>query len=498
MPLGKTSGTRTRTLAVWIVLLLAMVTGLALLGERSPATLPYDTFLEYVDEDAVSAVRVDGNEIQVELYGGASFSVLGVIDDALTRRLSEQGVPIAWGPEPKPLRTALLVVAPIALFLVLFVFLLRRAGGGAANTLELRKTRARRVEGGTGVTFASVGGCDEAKSQLADLVDFLRHPERWERAAVRLPRGVLLEGPPGCGKTLLARAVAGETDANFFSVSASEFVEMFVGVGASRMRDTFELAAKHAPAILFIDELDAIGRRRGSGVGLVNDEREHTLNQLLVSLDGFENRDRVVVMAATNRSDVLDAALLRPGRFDRRIPVPPLSLEARREVLAIHTSGKPLSPEISLDDLAARTEGMSGADLEGLVNEAGVLALRRSRAAGREDVQIETTDFASALDPRSSAARRFDHLDALLIESTTQLSQPTGRARVRLTLDEGTVVEGELVWADAAFLKVRVEDGGGMRVVPKVKIKTLEALDGTEGVAAADLRPDLHARQARR
>ncbi len=414
------------------------------------------------------------------------------------------------GSDPgSPLVRAIWVLVPIAIGLGVLVWVLRKAGGGTANALELRKSRARLVTESPGVTFASVGGCEEAKAQLADLIDFLKNPEVWERAGVRLPRGVLLEGPPGCGKTLLARAVAGETRAHFLSVSASEFVEMFVGVGASRMRDTFELAAKHAPAILFIDELDAIGRRRGSGIGLVNDEREHTLNQLLVSLDGFERGARVVVIAATNRSDVLDAALLRPGRFDRRIAVPPLCADARREVLAIHAATMPLAADVSLEDIASRTEGMSGAELEGLVNEAGILAVRRSRAADA-DPRIERTDFERALDPRSHATRRFDHIDALLIESTTQLSQPTGRARVRLTLDEGTIVEGELVWADAAFLKVRSSDDGAETIVLKRSIKTLEALDGTESrsepkvsedhrpIAPADLRPDLHALQARR
>ncbi len=398
--------------------------------------------------------------------------------------------------QPSPLHGAIWIMVGVACVLGLFVFVLRRAGGGTASALELRKSRARLVAEAPGVTFAQVGGCAEAKAELADLVDFLKHPEIWERAGVRLPRGVLLEGPPGCGKTLLARAVAGETSARFLSVSASEFVEMFVGVGASRMRDTFELAAKHAPAILFIDELDAIGRRRGSGVGLVNDEREHTLNQLLVSLDGFERGARVVVIAATNRSDVLDAALLRPGRFDRRIAVPPLSAEARREVIAIHAAGVPLAADVSLDDLAARTEGMTGADLEGLMNDAGIYAMRRCRAAGVEP-RIERADFERALDPRSNAGRRFDRVDALLIESTTQLSQPTGRARVRITLDEGTIVEGELAWADAAFVKVRGEDGAET-IVQKRGIKTLEALDGTESIAPAELRPDLHAVQARR
>jgi cell division protease FtsH len=394
------------------------------------------------------------------------------------------------------LHRAIWVLVPIVAVLALFVFFLRRAGGGAASALELRKSRARLVAEASGVTFADVGGCSEAKAQLADIIDFLKHPETWERAGVRLPRGVLLEGPPGCGKTLLARAVAGETSARFLSVAASEFVEMFVGVGASRMRDTFELAAKHAPAILFIDELDAIGRRRGSGIGLVNDEREHTLNQLLVSLDGFDRGARVVVIAATNRSDVLDQALLRPGRFDRRILVPPLSLEARREVLAIHAARTPLAADVSLDVLAERTDGMSGADLEGLVNEAGILAVRRCRAAGAEP-RIESADFERALDPRAHAGRRFDSLDALLIESTTQLSQPNGRARVRLTLDEGAIVEGELVWADAAWLKVRGE-AGSETVVRKSSIKSLEALDGTDRVSSEELRPDLYALQARR
>ncbi len=396
-----------------------------------------------------------------------------------------------------PLLSAIWVLVPIVCALGLFVYLLRKSGGGTASALELRKSRARLVAEAPGVTFAHVGGCSEAKAQLADILDFLKHPEPWERAGVRLPRGVLLEGPPGCGKTLLARAVAGETSACFLSVSASEFVEMFVGVGASRMRDTFELAAKHAPAILFIDELDAIGRRRGSGIGLVNDEREHTLNQLLVSLDGFDRDARVVVIAATNRSDVLDAALLRPGRFDRRIAVPPLSPEARREVLAIHTAGMPLAAGVSLDELSARTEGMSGADLEGLVNEAAILAVRRCRASGAEP-RIESADFARAQGPRAHASRRFDPVDALLIESTTQLSQPTGRARVRLTLDEGTIVEGELVWADAAWLKVRDGGSGSETIVLKRSIKALAALDGVEAFAPADLRPDLHALQARR
>ena len=492
---------KVRTLAVWIVLLILLLAGLSLFSRSAePLAIPYASFAQLAKNGAIRAVRVDGDELALVLESGEVFKTRGPLEPEEMGTLAQRGVAVRWGPASESqsswLRTALVVLVPMVLLLGLFLFFLRRAGG-TASALELRKTRARLVSSASGITFASVGGCAEAKEQLADLVDFLKNPERWQRAGVRLPRGVLLEGPPGCGKTLLARAVAGETNAHFFTVSASEFVEMFVGVGASRMRDTFEQAAKHAPAILFIDELDAIGRRRGSGIGLVNDEREHTLNQLLVSLDGFERSDRVVVIAATNRSDVLDAALLRPGRFDRRIAVPPLTRETRREVLAIHAAGKPLADDVSLDTLAERSEGMSGADLEGLVNEAGILAVRRCRAGESGDLRIGAADFERALDPRGAASRRFDQVDALLIESTTQLSQPTGRARVRLTLSEGTVVEGELVWADAAFVKVRGETSADM-LVPKLSIKTLEALDGTESLAPADLRPDLHARQARR
>jgi ATP-dependent Zn protease len=266
---------------------------------------------------------------------------------------------------------------------------------------------------------------------------------------------------------------------------------MFVGVGAARVRDMFEEAAKQAPAVVFIDELDAIGRKRGSGLGLVNDEREHTLNQLLVSLDGFERDDRVIVIAATNRSDVLDAALLRPGRFDRRILVPQLSREVRAEILKIHCRNKPVAEGVSLERIADRTDGASGADLEGLVNDAGLLAVRRMRDIEKGDLEITEDDFLAALECDASGARRFDQVDSILIESTTQLSQPTGRAIVRLTLHEGIVVEGELVWADAVFVKLETESEQGSTIVPKAQIKTIESLSGTEFVVADDLQVDV-------
>jgi ATP-dependent metalloprotease FtsH len=326
------------------------------------------------------------------------------------------------------------------------------------------------------------------------VIDFLKRPERWTGAGVRLPRGVLLEGPPGCGKTLLARAVAGETDARFWLVSASEFVEMFVGVGAARVRDMFEIAAKQAPSVVFIDELDAVGRRRGSGVGAAHDEREQTLNQLLVSLDGFERSDRVVVIAATNRADILDPALLRPGRFDRRIRIGALDRAQRLDVLRIHTRNKALDADVSLEALAERTEGSSGADLESLVNEAGLLAVRRARSGDAADarVVVSAAEFDQAL-ASASAPTRFDRVDALLIESTTQLAQPTGRAVVRATLLDGSVLEGELVWADASYLKLRDGSSGTDRIVPKAQVKSLEALAGTGTAPPEDVVTDVWA-----
>jgi ATP-dependent Zn protease len=313
---------------------------------------------------------------------------------------------------------------------------------------------------------------------------------------------VLLEGPPGCGKTLLARAVAGETSAKFYMVSASEFVELFVGVGAARVRDMFETAAKNAPAVLFIDELDAVGRRRGSGIGGSHDEREQTLNQILVCLDGVEKNAHVVVLAATNRVDCLDRALLRPGRFDRRIVIPPPNRDARLEIFTIHTRGKRLDGGVDLERLAERAEGLSGADIESLANEAALLTVRRARATNDDGVVVRTEDFERALKPFIERESRFDKLDVLLIESESQLAEPAGRARVRLTLEDGRSLEGEVVWATASMIKIR-RDGGaggaggsdgtdgsaadGAVVVPKFKVVRVEALGGTESARPDDV-----------
>jgi ATP-dependent metalloprotease FtsH len=380
---------------------------------------------------------------------------------------------------------------PIVLVLAFLLYFVQKAkGGSAANIMSLRRSPHREISSTESrVTFADVGGCEEAKEALGDVIDFLKAPERWLSAGVRLPRGILLEGPPGCGKTLLARAVAGETNAKFFLVAGSEFVEMFVGVGAARVRDLFETATKKAPAVIFIDELDAVGRRRGSGIGGSHDEREQTLNQLLVCLDGFRRNDRVVVLAATNRPDVLDSALVRPGRIDRRIRVPELNEQTRAEVIKIHTRGKPLDG-VNVQEIARMTGGFNGARLENLTNEAALLALRRVRGNGGAAVRITNDDFIHAMQPALAQDQRFNKLDSILIESASQLAEPTGTARVRLQLWNAPPVEGGVVWADASFLKIRRNHGESDLIVSKRQIVQFEVLDGTDSAELDEVQID--------
>ncbi|MDX6511517.1 MAG: cell division protease FtsH [Gaiellaceae bacterium] len=320
---------------------------------------------------------------------------------ALSTTLQEHGVVVNAQPldTGAPWWESLLVgFGPTLLFLLLLFWLFRRAaaGGGAGGLMSFGRSKARRYEASEGtVTFKDVAGIDEAKAELTEIVDFLKNPDKYRRLGGRIPRGVLLSGPPGTGKTLLARAVAGEAGVPFFSMSASEFVEMIVGVGASRVRDLFQQAKEAAPAIVFIDELDAIGRSRSGGVGGFSgghDEREQTLNQILTEMDGFSPNAGVIVLAATNRPDVLDQALLRPGRFDRRVSVQPPDMRGRRLILEVHTRGVPLAPEVDLDSLASSTPGMVGADLANLVNEAALLAARR----GHDRVQMD--DFTDAME----------------------------------------------------------------------------------------------------
>jgi cell division protease FtsH len=319
--------------------------------------------------------------------------------DELDALLREKNVEISAepvNPGRGTLSNLILSFGPVLLLVALFVWLARRSGGAASALGNFGRSRARRVEGGTtNVTFADVAGIDESKSELTEVVDYLKNPDRYRRLGGRIPRGVLLSGRPGTGKTLLARAVAGEAGVPFFSVSASEFVEAIVGIGASRVRDLFKQAKEASPAIIFIDELDAIGRSRSAGSSPFsggNDEREQTLNQILTEMDGFESGEAVIVLGATNRPEILDHALLRPGRFDRRVTVPPPDKDGRRQILQVHTRSIPLADDVDLDGLAASTPGMVGADLANLANEAALLAARRAHE------RVQRADFTDALE----------------------------------------------------------------------------------------------------
>lgn len=383
------------------------------------------------------------------------------------------------------------IAVAVVIFFAVFYFLRKRAGGQLNNIFELRKSKARPVSDSDKAQFGDIGGNREAVEMLADVVDFLRAPQRWKAACARLPRGILMVGPPGTGKTLLARAVAGETKSAFFYTSATEFVELFVGVGPARIRDTFEKAAAQQPAIVFIDEIDAVGRRRGSGVGTMHEEREQTLNQLLVLLDGLERHDRLVVMAATNRLDVLDPALLRSGRFDRVLRLDAPSLNERLDILKIHTRSKPLDASVSLERVARQTDGFTGADLESLTNDAALSAVRRFRndAGAQGAVLLTDQDFDRAFKALTRSNRQFDRLDSVLVESVSQFAEPTGRAAVRATMSTGTILEGDVVWMNAAQIKLRLVDGSEV-VIAKALTEQLVSLEGTELTPQGDFAPD--------
>ena len=347
--------------------------------------LYYSELLRYIDENKVAAARLVGDQhVEGTLKDGTSFVAtipVGKMPDIADRLEAKNVLLEADLPPQTPWWMALL---PNLLFVVMlalvWLFIMNQMQGGNNRALSFGKSRARlHHEDKPKVTFDHVAGVDEAKQELAEIVEFLKHPKKFNELGAKIPKGVLLVGPPGTGKTLLARAVAGEAGVPFFSISGSEFVEMFVGVGASRVRDLFENAKKNAPCLIFIDELDAVGRQRGAGLGGGHDEREQTLNQLLVEMDGFETNTGIIVMAATNRSDILDPALLRPGRFDRKVVVDRPDLQGRLAILRIHARNKPLAPDVDLEVLARRTPGFAGADLESLLNEAAILAARFNR-----------------------------------------------------------------------------------------------------------------------
>ena len=380
---------RWRNIGLYVLLVVVVVVvGTAFLDRPDPATtartLRYSDFVEAVQEDQVSRVLIspDRGTAQVVENDGRRAEVNLAPDKELLGMLTKHNVDIAVQPTRQPgawQQAAGSLIFPLLLLGGLF-FLFRRAqgGGGGNPAMNFGKSKARvQMEPSTQVTFTDVAGIEGAKLELTEVVDFLKNPDRFTAVGAKIPKGCLLVGPPGTGKTLLAKAVAGEAGVPFFSISGSEFVEMFVGVGASRVRDLFEQAKKNAPCIIFIDEIDAVGRQRGAGLGGGNDEREQTLNQLLTEMDGFEGNTGIIIIAATNRPDVLDAALLRPGRFDRQVTVDRPDYAGRLQILGVHARGKTLAKDVDLDKVARRTPGYTGADLANLLNEAAILAARR-------------------------------------------------------------------------------------------------------------------------
>ena len=397
-----------RNFALWVIivlLLLALFTLFQNPGQRtSSQDITFSQLLSEVDQNRVRDVVIQGPDIHGTFTNGSSFQTYAPNDPTLVKRLYDGKVQITAKPpgDNVPWFVSLLVSwLPFIALIGVWIFLSRQMQGGAGKAMGFGKSRAKMLTEAHGrVTFEDVAGVDEAKQDLQEIVEFLRDPGKFQRLGGRIPRGVLLVGPPGTGKTLIARAVAGEANVPFFTISGSDFVEMFVGVGASRVRDMFEQAKKNAPCIIFIDEIDAVGRHRGAGLGGGNDEREQTLNQLLVEMDGFEANEGVILIAATNRPDVLDPALLRPGRFDRQVVVPNPDVVGREQILKVHVRKVPLAPDINLKTIARGTPGFSGADLMNLVNEAALTAARRNKR------MVTQAEFEEAKDKVMMGAER--------------------------------------------------------------------------------------------
>jgi len=354
--------------------------------------IAYSTFLAHLEAGEVDRVIIVDGAIEGEFKNGEKFTTYNPNDGKLVERLEQAGVTYTGEPPPSPpwWTTLLSTLFPIILLIGVWIFIMQQTQGGGNRVMSFGKSRARLYspDDKTKVTFADVAGAEEAKEELAEIVEFLKEPKKFIELGARIPKGVLLVGPPGTGKTLLARAVAGEAGVPFFTISGSDFVEMFVGVGASRVRDLFDQAKRNAPCLVFIDEIDAVGRQRGAGLGGGHDEREQTLNQLLVEMDGFGANEGVIILAATNRPDVLDPALLRPGRFDRQVIIDQPDVVGREAILKVHVRGKPLDGSVDLEVLARRTPGFTGADLANMVNEAAILTARRNkRRIGMEEME---------------------------------------------------------------------------------------------------------------
>lgn len=384
-------------LAIVAAVTVALITGLDSLVKKSTTKkVTYDEFVEAVEEGKVDSVKISSARVTFTLTDDLRMTYYTpyLPDSNLLPMLNEAGVEYTGTEDSSGsaiLEFILVYILPFALIWILMGFFMRRIGGGSGGMMGIGKANtATNMSRATGVTFADVAGEDEAKESLTEIVDFLHNPQKYVQIGAKLPKGALLVGPPGTGKTLLARAVAGEAKVPFFSLSGSDFVEMFVGVGASRVRDLFEDAKKHAPCIIFIDEIDAVARRRGTGMGGGHDEREQTLNQLLVEMDGFGVNEGIIVMSATNRVDILDPAILRPGRFDRKVMVGRPDVKGRKEILEVHAKGKPLGDDVDLAQIAQTTSGFTGADLENLLNEAAILAAKENR------VYIQQSDIRHA------------------------------------------------------------------------------------------------------
>ena len=387
-----------RSIIVWLLALVFLTAAMNMFNGGAVVNsenLAFSDFMSHVENKKIAEVTIEGANITGSFTDGKKFYTYAPFDPTMVEMLRKNNVKVTARPEDNTSNTLMGMLIswfPMILLIGVWIFFMRQANSGNNKAMSFGKSRARLIENTKKVTFADVAGADEAKQELEEIIDFLKDPEKFQRLGGKIPKGVLMVGPPGTGKTLLAKAVAGEADVPFFSISGSDFVEMFVGVGASRVRDMFAQAKKNAPCLLFIDEIDAVGRHRGAGLGGGNDEREQTLNQLLVEMDGFEANENVILIAATNRPDVLDPALLRPGRFDRQVTVTNPDKKGREEILKVHAKKVPLAKDVNLSVVARGTPGFSGADLANLVNEAALLAARKNKH------KVTSKDFDDAKD----------------------------------------------------------------------------------------------------
>jgi cell division protease FtsH len=435
-----------RNFALWAIIALLLIALFNLFqspGQRTNSReVSYSQFIDDVSNGRVKSVTITGERISGTLAdNGSTFQTYSPGDTGLVSRLEEKGVAITARPESdgsSSLLGILLSWLPMILILGVWIFFMRQMQGGSRGAMGFGKSKAKLLTEAHGrVTFQDVAGVEEAKQDLEEIVEFLRDPQKFQRLGGKIPRGVLLVGPPGTGKTLLARSVAGEANVPFFTISGSDFVEMFVGVGASRVRDMFEQAKKNAPCIIFIDEIDAVGRHRGAGLGGGNDEREQTLNQLLVEMDGFEANESIILIAATNRPDVLDPALLRPGRFDRQVVVPNPDIVGREQILKVHVRNVPLAPNVDLKIIARGTPGFSGADLANLVNESALMAARRNKRLvtmqefeDAKDKIMMGAERRSAMTPEEKANTAYHEAGHAIVAMNVPSSDPVHKATI--------------------------------------------------------------------